>query len=301
MRTFDGLIYNLTLHCSHLLTQDSYNGNFKVVLSACPAGAKQPCPHVLHIVINKRDEYSFLTEHGHVIVYINNDTLPIPSNINGIDIKLVRNNVRIYLDQFDMEIVWDKHHFVSLKVPPNLFRQTRGLCGPFDNDMDNDILSTKGQRMSIGESFLEEWREKIYDAPDAVCIDSKPPAHVSITVSRKAHDICTKLYSQPEFSECANEFDIDDLIEKCVDDYISCNDGVHHSNCACDGLTAISKVCQMKGINIRQGWKNKDICRKLFNNFIISLEMLFIYLLIFLFEFSFNCIRNKMPCWPRIQ
>lgn len=52
VKTFDGLIYNHNLYCSHTLLQDRIDGTFGVVLRACSSSHKEPCSHALDIMIS---------------------------------------------------------------------------------------------------------------------------------------------------------------------------------------------------------------------------------------------------------
>lgn len=52
VKTFDGLIYNHNLYCSHTLLQDRIDGTFGVVLRACLSSYQQPCSHAIDIMIS---------------------------------------------------------------------------------------------------------------------------------------------------------------------------------------------------------------------------------------------------------
>lgn len=59
-KTFDGLLYNQMLYCSHTLVQDIIDGTFSVVLKACSAEAttQVPCPFGLDVFL-QNVKYSF--------------------------------------------------------------------------------------------------------------------------------------------------------------------------------------------------------------------------------------------------
>lgn len=52
VKTFDGLIYNHNLFCSHTLLQDRIDGSFSVVVRACSSSYKEPCSHAIDIMIS---------------------------------------------------------------------------------------------------------------------------------------------------------------------------------------------------------------------------------------------------------
>lgn len=51
IKTFDGLIFNHNLYCSHTLLQDRIDGTFSVVLRACSSSYKEPCSHAIDIMM----------------------------------------------------------------------------------------------------------------------------------------------------------------------------------------------------------------------------------------------------------
>lgn len=52
VKTFDGLIYNHNLYCSHTLLQDRIDGTFGIVLRTCSSSYKEPCSHAIDIMIS---------------------------------------------------------------------------------------------------------------------------------------------------------------------------------------------------------------------------------------------------------
>lgn len=261
IKTFDGITYNSTLYCSHTLAQDSKDGSFDVILKTCPIGAHQPCPYVLTVLL-ENSIYTFENFHGTLKALSGRMELPIPTNINGVDIKLLGVNVQIFLEIIDLEILWDGNQLVALKASPSLYKRTQGLCGPFDGNMRNDIKSKTGRDMIVGTSFLEEWRKPMFDDTSDVCVDNKPLASCVGNVLNNAHSVCSDLYEVRNFEICIDGQDEDDLIESCIDDYCNCNDQTNPEKCACDGLLAIAKSCQMQEIELENGWREQSICGK---------------------------------------
>lgn len=261
IKTFDGVTYNASLYCSHTLAQDSIDGSFAVILTACPVGAKQPCPHVLSILVGLT-MYTFENFHGSLKALNGRIELPIPTNIDGVDIRFLGMNVRIYLEVHELEILWDGNRLVVIKASPLIYKRTQGLCGPFDGNMRNDIKSKTGRDMVVGASFLEEWRKPAFDETSDVCVSDKPELTCSDYTMRLAKEVCLKLYSSRDFESCIDGQDKDDLIEWCIDDYCSCDDQSNRNKCACDGVSAYAKNCQMQDIEMKNGWKDLNICRE---------------------------------------
>lgn len=52
MKTFDGLVFNANMRCSHTLVKDRLDGTFSIVLRACANMQAEPCPHSIEIMMS---------------------------------------------------------------------------------------------------------------------------------------------------------------------------------------------------------------------------------------------------------
>lgn len=51
VKTFDGIMYDSNLYCSHVLVQDYVDGSFSVILRSCPFEADVSCSNALEIFL----------------------------------------------------------------------------------------------------------------------------------------------------------------------------------------------------------------------------------------------------------
>lgn len=51
VKTFDGLMYDSNLYCSHILVQDFVDGSFSVILRSCPFDAETLCSNALEVFL----------------------------------------------------------------------------------------------------------------------------------------------------------------------------------------------------------------------------------------------------------
>lgn len=56
------------------------------------------------------------------------------------------------------------------------------------------------------------------------------------------------------------------ILEACISDYCYCKDE-HRKECACNGLTVFAKECLFQGINLKNDWRNMELCRKFIHIF----------------------------------
>lgn len=52
IKTFDGLVFNANMRCSHTLVKDRLDGTFSIVLRACANNKAEPCPHSIEIMMS---------------------------------------------------------------------------------------------------------------------------------------------------------------------------------------------------------------------------------------------------------
>lgn len=52
IKTFDGLVFNANMRCSHTLVKDRSDGTFSIVLRACANNIVEPCPHSIEIMMS---------------------------------------------------------------------------------------------------------------------------------------------------------------------------------------------------------------------------------------------------------
>lgn len=65
VKTFDGLMYDSNLYCSHILVQDYVDGSFSVILRSCPYNAEASCSNGLEIFLQDL-RYTFDVDGKHL-------------------------------------------------------------------------------------------------------------------------------------------------------------------------------------------------------------------------------------------
>lgn len=170
VKTFDGLMYDSNLYCSHVLVQDYVDGSFSVILRSCPFDAEIFCSSALEIFLQDLrytfdNEGKFL-EHktesenyvikmisdGNIRLFTTKKQLPIPSQFPGMRVTLNGHKLNIILEAIGLTIHWDGQKMVSIEATAGLFNRTAGLCGTMDQNGGNDFMSKDGTLHTV--SFL---------------------------------------------------------------------------------------------------------------------------------------------------
>lgn len=160
VKTFDGLIYNHNLRCTHTLVKDKIDGSFSVVLHGC--SQTELCSHTLEIWMSN-DKYIIENLNNSVVLFKENKEMPIPTQIMGLRITKVGLNYKINLELIGLTIIWDARRMVNIEASAALFNRTAGLCGTLDQDIGNDFSSKDGSVHKVRLFFKKcsEFRLKL--------------------------------------------------------------------------------------------------------------------------------------------
>lgn len=85
------------------------------------------------------------------------------------------------------------------------------------------------------------------------------------SAEEKANLVCTDLYRNSKMTNCLKFFNMDVLMKNCIDDYCGCKNTYERTECICNGLGALVKDCRFRGVTLEDGWRDWQICRKIFN------------------------------------
>ncbi|XP_072418549.1 mucin-5AC-like isoform X6 [Chiloscyllium punctatum] len=248
--TFDNTFYSLVGDCSYyaVLTND---WNIEVTIHQCQAAFKQACLQRVTLMKNQTN------------IVFNNDG----------NIYLDGNEVASPLRTGEIIIFWQSSHFIQVATTFGLKMQvqidpvmqlyislsddakgsTKGLCGTFNDDADDDFLSAQGIVESTPITFANSWETE----------DSCPEATIPSPCISSENEIYAKLHcshlKDPAgvFSICHSTVDYMKYYQMCVAATCACENII---DCLCAGLGAYVHECAVHGLIIRN-WR-KDICDK---------------------------------------
>lgn len=166
-KTFDGLMYNADLYCSHTLVQDIAEGSFSIILRTCPytddsygggglttidTNVKK-CTDAL-VVISQNTQYTFENDEGIVKLNTRKKQLTIPVQMPGMRVSMTGHDLKIVLDTIGATITWDTFNLVRIEASASLFNRTAGLCGTMDQNINNDFASKDGSIHKVEGFFF---------------------------------------------------------------------------------------------------------------------------------------------------
>ncbi|KAI3355049.1 hypothetical protein L3Q82_017927, partial [Scortum barcoo] len=252
-RTFDRKHFHFQGSCTYLLAS-STDGTWAVYISAVCDG-RGDCSKALRMMLGLD-----LVSIHHKNLTLNN--LPVP---NGE--PLFQNGVSVYwLGDFvfvesglGVRVKFDLTNTVYLTVTAEHLAATRGLCGLYNNDADDDFTTMSGTVSRYAASFGNSW--KVPDQQNEGCSDAAELGH-SCDVSgdpalrRQAEFVCHRLLEDP-FTHCHHRVDPAAYIDTCL--YLYCSLPPKERNSAvCDTLASYARECAQQHVIIM--WRTATLC-----------------------------------------
>ncbi|KAF4095523.1 hypothetical protein G5714_023126 [Onychostoma macrolepis] len=254
-RTFDRKHFHFQGSCTYLLAS-SADGTWAVYMSTeCdPAGH---CWKGLRLMLGL----------GLVSIHKANMT------VNGLTLSqgepLFQNGVSVHwLGDFvfvesglGVRLKFDMENTIYLTVTAEHLAATRGLCGVYNNNPDDDFTTSGGSVSQYAASFGNSWR--VQDQQGQVCSDAAELGHScdlssDVSLRRDAETACHHLKESP-FSHCHHQVDPGPYIDTCL--YLYCSVDVRDRDTAvCDTLASYVRECAQQHVIIR--WRSAGFCER---------------------------------------
>uniref|UniRef100_A0A674GH51 von Willebrand factor n=1 Tax=Taeniopygia guttata TaxID=59729 RepID=A0A674GH51_TAEGU len=165
--------------------------------------------------------------------------------------RMVRSSVRLTYGD-DLQIDWDGHGELLVKVSPVYSERMCGLCGNYNGNRGDDFLTPSGMVESLLEDFGNSWKLNA-DCQDLLKQDSDP-CNLNPHLAKYAEDSCSVLMS-PAFEPCHHEVCPTPYVKNCRFDVCSCSSG---KDCLCSAIANYAAACARKNILVE--WRQPDFC-----------------------------------------
>ncbi|XP_072922375.1 mucin-6-like isoform X1 [Hemitrygon akajei] len=248
--TFDNRYYSITGDCSYYaVVTDSWT--ITVEIRQCQAAFKQTCLQRVTLATNQMS-YVFSNDGK---VYSNGQALGIPVKTGEI---IIFQQSSMYIQvatafglKMQVQIAPLMQLYISL--PVNAKGATRGLCGTFNGEAEDDFLSEQGIVESTPITFADSWKTE-----DRCLEPTIPSPCVSSENENYAKLHCSQLKDPAgAFSSCHSTVDYLKYYQMCVAATCACE---NINDCLCAALGAYAHECAANGVIVRN-WRS-DICSK---------------------------------------
>ncbi|KAF3688863.1 von Willebrand factor [Channa argus] len=245
--TFDGLKYSFPGLCQYVLVQDMCNGeggSFRVLVENEACGiVGHRCAKAITIFYQ---EGLITMQHGEVKM-----TRPV---LQGSQVEIIRSgHFYTLLLGKHISISWDKGTRLLVHISAAYRGHVCGLCGNFDGNVNNDLMSSNNQ-LEVDASHLgNSWKV----VPSCADITQIPPPCSDNTVKLVSVEQSCRVITSPLFRECNNQVDAEPYVEMCVEAACSCP-SVGDCVCFCDVIAAYAQACSERGVSVN--WRSNDLC-----------------------------------------
>uniref|UniRef100_A0A4W6D791 von Willebrand factor n=1 Tax=Lates calcarifer TaxID=8187 RepID=A0A4W6D791_LATCA len=245
--TFDGLKYSFPGLCQYVLVQDMCNGeggSFRVLVEneACGVVGHR-CAKAITVFYQGG---LILMQHGEVKM-----KKPV---LQGSQVEIVQSGqfYTLLLGKH-ISLSWDKGTRLLVHISASYRGRVCGLCGNFDGNVNNDLVSSNNQLEVDSSHFGNSWKV----VPSCADVTEIPaPCNDNIVKLVTVEQSC-RVITGPLFKECNSQVDAEPYVEMCVEAACSCP-SVGDCACFCDVIAAYAQACSERGVSI--SWRSNDLC-----------------------------------------
>ncbi|KAM7138223.1 IgGFc-binding protein-like isoform 7-T7 [Macrochelys suwanniensis] len=193
-------------------------------------------------------------------VRLNSVITSLPVTLKDGKIRLYQKDLSTFLQtDFGLQITYDKNWHVAITLPSSYYGATCGLCGNFNQNPEDDMMSSKGTRVSSIVDWAASW--KVQDR-DPFCWDYCQ--NTCPTCDESKRDLygddshCGVISKAPggPFRECHSRVSADDFFDSCIYD-MCLNEG--DKSILCEALEAYENACRKHGVTV-DDWRTPSSC-----------------------------------------
>ncbi|XP_062929162.1 mucin-19-like [Mobula hypostoma] len=250
--TFDNKYYTMKGDCSYyavVFYAETNAWNVVIEVRPCQTALKEACLHRV-VLSNQQSRYTFTSDGS---VYSDGNKVGLPLRTADIIIFQQSSMFLQVATAFGLKMQVQTSLIMQLYIslPEVLQGRTRGLCGTFNDNANDDFLSAYNIVEDAPLTFANSW------ATENNCPLSSPPEPcISSENENYAKQHCSLLKSPAgAFSVCHSTVDYMNYYQMCVATTCACE---NINDCLCAALGAYAHECAANGVIVRN-WR-RDIC-----------------------------------------
>lgn len=253
-KTFDGKIYSFQGVGRYQFVADCEYHNFSI--------------RVANVYQNKNSKTSTLTKRvaiksGKMRINLGQN---LRTKINGQKVDLpYKIEQKLLIEKFKdhlvidllngVRILWTGKSFLELTVPASYKNKLCGLCGNFNNNVQDDLKLRKGP--VVKESDILMFGASWCVGSKAVCAKyAKQTSKIRPCKAKRVDkNPCKYLTSTDLFNGCDSKLNYNKYYKACMMDMCECPSG----RCYCESLMAYARECHHLGVDVLN-WKKHSYC-----------------------------------------
>ncbi|XP_055006523.1 IgGFc-binding protein-like [Boleophthalmus pectinirostris] len=257
--TFDGKRYDFQGPCTYVLSQqcDSDLPSYRVEGSNEHRGSSATWTRLVKVFVYNETIELVKGHRGEAKVNGIFATTPFSLTNGAVHVYTSGFSIGVSTD-FGLEVSYDAHHLVNIKVPSSYQGATCGLCGNFNNDPDDDIQPPEGDIVSPLD-LSHSWLVPNADESECMPCEGQDCSHCSEDERALFNnpDNCGILRDRSgPFAACHEVLSPESFVYNCV--YDLCSEG-GQQDILCLALNVYASQCQEKGVQL-QTWRSPGFC-----------------------------------------
>ncbi|XP_055509508.1 mucin-2-like isoform X6 [Leucoraja erinacea] len=246
--TFDGKYFNLIGDCSYyaIVTTD---WSVKIEMHPCHSAYRQTC--LQRVTFTKFQNSYSINKEG--TIHQNDNQVGLPFG-NGEIMIFQQSSLYIQLitkDGLKIQVLISPIMQLYMSLPKTAKGTTKGLCGTYNDNVEDDFLSSQGIVEYIYVPFSESWKTND-ECPSPIV----NPTCVSSEHENYAKEQCAYIKDPTgAFSNCHSAVEYLVYYEMCK--AASCN-CIKLDDCVCAAMEAYVHACSVKGIVV-MNWR-RSVC-----------------------------------------
>lgn len=191
------------------------------------------------VTIKMPGEHTIKLKQGREVSVNGKEVTKLPYDVETATIRVASSIFVVVEFMEGVEVWWDGMTRVYIDVPASYKGNTKGLCGTFNANQNDDFLTPEGDIEKSVVPFANKWKtdEKCKDIPN---IQKSHPCEINIQNKEMAEQHCAKIKSDI-FANCHWYVNPDIYYADCLYDMCSCESEV--SECLCPILSAYGAEC----------------------------------------------------------
>ncbi|NP_001243217.1 von Willebrand factor precursor [Xenopus tropicalis] len=252
-KSFDNKHFTFSGICQYLLATDAMDSTFSVTIETvqCADDIDAVCTRSASLRLLDMHNITIKLKHGGGVSLDGQDILlPLVQGFLRIQ-TTVLSAVRLTYKE-DLQVDWDGHGKLLIKLSPIYSGLISGLCGNYNGNQGDDFLTPSGLIETSVEDFGNSWKLN-GDCTDLMKQDTDP-CNLNPKRARFSEEVCFALMDSA-FQSCHNEVNPAPYLKNCRYDVCSCSNG---KECLCSALSTYAAACSRKGILI--DWRTPEFC-----------------------------------------
>ncbi|XP_044006095.1 hemocytin [Aphidius gifuensis] len=248
-KTFDDKTYDFQGACDYVLVKGSFGADdcFEISTQNVPCGTSW-------VTCSKAITLSIGTANNREKITLTNDKQLSLNNYQRIAVRYAGEFLFLDVPDLGLVVQWDKGTRVYIKLDPKWKSKTKGLCGDYNDNSQDDFKTPSGGISEVSARIFGDSWKKNNNCPEPKDITDTCVQHPERKIW--AVEKCGKLKTSL-FEACHSEVDIEPYIERCIFDTCGCDQG-GDCECLCTALAAYAHECNNRGVPIK--WRSKNLC-----------------------------------------